>query len=69
MPFKESLTSNTSCHTFFKAFDISKKTPLTSSSSSNDLYISVVIVINWLTQDFPGLNSDWLGEIKLLSVK
>ena len=69
MLFKESVTSNPSCHALFKDFERSTKTPLTSSPSSNDLYISGVIAISWLTQKSPGLNPDWLGEIKLLSVK
>ena len=47
---------------FIKSLDISKKTPLTSSPPSNDLYIWRVIAINWLTQDSPGLNPDWFGE-------
>ena len=62
IPFKDSLRSNPSYHTLFKAFDVSKKTPLTSSLSSNNLYISSVIVINWLTQESPGLNRDWFGS-------
>ena len=40
IPFNDSLRSNPSCHTLSKTFDISKKTPLTSSPSSDDLYIS-----------------------------
>ena len=56
IPFWFSLRSKPSCHTLSKALDISKKTPLTSNPSSNDLYISWVIASNWLTQESPGLN-------------
>ena len=69
IPFKMNFRSNASYHTLSKACDISKKTPLTSSPSSNDLYILWVIVINSLTQESPVINPDWLGGIKLLSVK
>ena len=58
-----------SCHTLWKAFDISKKTPLYSNSSSNDIYISWVIASNWLKQESPAINPDWLKETNLLSVK
>ena len=49
------MKSKPSCHTLLKALDISKKTPLTSNLSSNDLDISWVIACNWLTQESPGL--------------
>ena len=48
--FRFSLRSKPSCCTLSKALDTSKKTPLTSSRSSNDLYISWGIASNWLTQ-------------------
>ena len=64
-----SLRRKPSCHTLSKALDISKKTYLTSNPLSNDLYISWVIASNWLTQESPGLNPDWFGEIILISVK
>ena len=38
-PFKVSLRSNPSCHTLSKTFDISRKTPLNLSPSSNYLHI------------------------------
>ena len=46
---------------FIKASDISKKTFLTSSPSSNGLCISWVIARDWVKQESPGLNPDWLG--------
>ena len=70
IPFKDVHDiDNPSWHTLSKVFNITKKNPLTSSPSSNELYILWVIAINWFTQESPGLNPDWLGEIKLLSAK
>ena len=57
-----------SCQTFSDAFDISRKTPLTSNPLSNDLYTSWVIAKSWFMQESPGLNPDWLGEISSFSV-
>ena len=54
---------------FVKPFDISKKTPLTSNPSLNDLYISWVIAKIWFMQELPGLNLNWLGEMGSFSVK
>ena len=67
-PFKVSLRSNSSCHTLSKAFVISRKTP-PQFKSFIKLFTYFVIVIDWLTQESPGLNPDCLREIKLLSVK
>ena len=54
---------------FVKRFDISRKTPLTSNPSSNDLYISWVIAKSWFMQETPGLNPDWLDEMSSFSIK
>ena len=54
---------------FVKRFDISRKTPLTSNPSSNDLYISWVIAKSWFMQDSPGLNPDWVDEMSSFSIK
>ena len=51
-----------SCQTLSKSFNISRKAPLTSKPSSDDLYISWVIAKSWFIQESPGLNFDWLGE-------
>ena len=48
-----------------KAFDISKKTPLTLNLLSNVIYF----MSNYLTQESSGLSSDWLGETNLLAAK
>ena len=40
IPFCFNLKMRPSCQTLSNAFDISRKTPLTSKPSSNDLYIS-----------------------------
>ena len=52
------------------AFDISKKTDLTSRGGlkSNASKISCVIASNWLTQESDGRNPDWFG-FKSLSSK
>ena len=55
MPFCFNLKIIPSCHTLLNAFDISRKTLLTSNPSSDNLYISCVIDKNWLTQKSPGL--------------
>ena len=47
-----------SCHTLSNAFDISRKTILTSNPSSNDLYNSCVIDKSWLIQESAGLKPD-----------
>ena len=51
-----SLKSKPSCHTLSNAFDISKKTDLTSrvGLQSNASNISCVIASSWFTQE-----SDW----------
>ena len=56
-----------SCHTLSKTIDISRKTLL--ASASNNSYISCGIDINWLINKFQGLKLDYLGEIKLISLK
>ena len=43
IPFCFNLKMRPSCQTLSNAFDISRKTPLTSNPSSNDLYISGVV--------------------------
>ena len=55
MPFCFNLKIIPSCHALLNAFDISRKTLLTSNPSSDNLYISCVIDKNWLTQKSPGL--------------
>ena len=64
MPFYFNLKIIPSCHTLSNAFDISRKTLLTSNPSSSDLYISRVIDKSWLTQESPGLKPDWFCEIR-----
>ena len=47
-----------SCRTLLNAFDISRKTILTSNPSSNDLYNSCVIDKSWLIQESASLKPD-----------
>ena len=54
---------------YIESLDISTKTPLTFNPSSNDVYILCVIDNNWLIHESPGLNPDWLDEIRLLQEK
>ena len=56
MPFCLNLKIKPSCNTLSNAFDISRKTLLTSNTSSNDLYISCTIDKSWLIQESQGLN-------------
>ena len=58
-----------SCQILSNAFDISRKTPLTSNPSSNYLYISWLIAKSWFMQESHGLNPDCLGEISSFSIK
>ena len=53
-----------SCHTLSNAFDVSRKTCLTSNPSQNDLYISYEIDKNWMTQESLGLKPNWFCEIR-----
>ena len=57
-----------SCHTLSNAFDISKKTLLTSSPTSKDLYVSWVIDNSWLMQELPGFDKISLFSIKKLNI-
>ena len=58
-----------SCYILSNAFEISRKTLLTSRRSSKELYISWVIDNSWLMQETPGLKPDWLEEMSLFSIK
>ena len=58
IPFCFNLKMRPSCQTLSNAFDISRKTPLTSNPSSNDLYISWVTAKSRFMQETPGLNPD-----------
>ena len=58
-----------SCQTLSKAFDMSKKTLLTSNSLSKDIKISWVIDNSWVIQGPPGWKPDWFLEMKLLAEK
>ena len=58
-----------SCQTLSNAFDISRKTPLTSNPLSNYLYISWVIAKRWYMQEPTGLNPNLLGKISSCSIK
>ena len=69
IPFCFDLKMNPLCQTLSNAFDISRKTPLTSNPLSNDLYISWVIAKSWFMQDSLGLIPDWLGETSSFSIK
>ena len=66
VPFCFNLKMRSSCQTLSNAFDISRKTPLT---SSNDLCISWVIAKTWFMQESPGLNPDWLDEMSSFLIK
>ena len=55
-----------SCHTLTNAFDISRKTLLTSSSKSKD---SLSHDNSWLIQESSGLKLHWSDEISLFSIK
>ena len=57
------------CHTLSNVLDMSNNTPRTSRQLSNYLYISCVIKRIWLINETPGLNPDWLWDIKLFFVK
>ena len=67
MPFCFSL--KITCQTFSNAFEILRKTPLTSNPSPKDLHISWVIDKSLLIQESPGLKPDWFEEIKLFSIR
>ena len=54
MPFCHNFKIIPSCYTLSNAFDIFKKTLLTSNPSSDDLYNSCVIDKSWLTKESPG---------------
>ena len=57
-----------SCQTLSKAFDISKKAPLTSAAgfSSKAVWISWIIDNNWAIQESPEKKPDWEGVKSLL---
>ena len=55
------------CHTLSNALNMSKNTPRT--SSSNDLCISWAIERSWWIHESPGLNPDYLWDIKSFFVK
>ena len=57
-----------SCQILSNAFDISRKT-LLSSSPTYIQYISWVIDNSWLMPESPGLKLDWFDEISLFSIK
>ena len=69
MPFWVNWKTIPSCHTLSNAFEILRKTLLTSRPSSKELYISWVIDKSWLIQESPGLKPDWMEEISLFSIK
>ena len=53
--------------TLSNAFVISRKTPLTSSTSLSDLYTSWVIAKSWFMQESSGLKAESLGLSKISS--
>ena len=57
-----------SCQTLSNAFDVSKKTPLTSTVgfSSKVVWISWIIDTNWKMHESPGRKPDWEGPKSLL---
>ena len=69
MPFWVSLKMIPPFHTLPNAFEISRKTLVTSRPSSKELYVSWVIDNSWLMQESPGLKADWPEEISLFSIK
>ena len=68
-PFCFNLNIRALCKILSKALDISRKTPLTSNTSSKDRYISCVVEINWFVHESTSIKPDWFEEIKSLSVK
>ena len=64
IPFHFNLHMRPLCHTLSNALDMSKNTPQTSRPSSNNLCISWLIDRSWLMHESPGLNPDWLLDIK-----
>ena len=68
-PFCFSLKRRPSSHTFPKAFEMSRKKPLTSLRSLNEMYLLCVMDINWLIQESSGLKPELFNDIKLWSVK
>lgn len=64
-PFCFSLKRRPSSHTFSKAFEMSRKKPLTSLRSLNEMHLLCVMDINWLIQESPGLSPDWLHETNI----
>ena len=58
IPFCFSLKIIPLCQTLSNAFEISRKTPLTSKPSPKDVYISLVIDKSWLMQESLGLKPD-----------
>ena len=69
MPFCFNLKIKPLCHTLSKAFDMSKYTNQTSWSYSKDYYIWCIIDRSCYVKESPGLKPNWLGDIKLYSVK
>ena len=57
MPFCFNLKIIPSCHTLSNDFDITRKTLLTSNTSSNDLYFKCVIGKSWLKQGISRFNT------------
>ena len=57
-----------SCQTLSNAFDMSKKTPLTSTVgfSSKAVWISWIIDNNWAIHESPGGKPDWESVKSLL---
>ena len=69
IPFCVDLKIRPLHQTLSNAFDISRKIPLTSNTSSNDLYISWAIAKSWFMHESQGLNPNWIGEMNSFSIK
>ena len=68
MPYDFNLMMRPSCQTLLNAFEMSRKTPLTSTVgfSSNAVCISWIIDSSWAMHESPGRNPDWEGGKSLL---